>query len=135
MPADVTPTPASSSYRVNLPEDTVTKQVEQVAPTTTSTGVALGVASASNWLFTLPFIQKTTYAAPLVVTTTFNSNLPSQYTVSQVFSSQPIVLKSFTQYGQVVSTNITVFGSVNTASLLQSDAVAWTVPVVADSVV
>lgn len=135
MPATVTPTPASSSYIANVPLDTVENRVEQIAPITTSTAVALGVLSTANWLFTLPFIQKTAYTAQVQVSTTFLSNTPNQFVVSKVFASQPIVLKAFTQYGQVVPTNITVFGSVNTASLQQSDAVAWTVPVVSDSVV
>lgn len=135
MPVTVTPTPASNSYIANASLDTVENRVEQVAPITTSTAVALGVVSTANWLFTLPFIQKTAYTAQVVVSTTFNSNTPNQFVVSKVVASQPIVLKSFTQYGQVVPTNITVFGSVNTASQQQSDAVAWTVPVVSDSVV
>lgn len=135
MPATITPTPASNSYIANVPLDTVENRVEQIAPITTSTAVALGVLSTANWLFTLPFIQKTAYTAQVQVSTTFFSNTVNQYTVSKVFASQPIVLKAFTQYGQVVPTNITVFGSVNTASLLQSDAVAWTVSVVSDSVV
>lgn len=135
MPATITPTPASSSYRIQLPEDTAVNQVEQIAATTTSTAVPLTVVSTANYYFNQPFIQKTAYAAPLMVSTTFLSATPNQYVVGKVFSSQPIVLKSFTQYELVVPTNITVFGSVNTASQLQSDAVAWTVAVVADSVV
>lgn len=135
MPATVTPTPASNSYFLNAPLDTIENFVEQVAPITTSTGVSLNVLSASNYIFNVPFIQKTAYTTQLVVSTTFNSNTVNQYVVSKVTASQPINLKAFTQYGLVVPTNITVFGSVNTASLLPSDAVSWTVAVVANSVI
>lgn len=135
---DVTPTAASNSVLANVAEDTRTAQVEDIVATTTSTGVSLGVLSASNWLFNVPFIQKTVYAAPSVTLTnqtvsTFQHSHDYIVQVSQAFASTPVILKSFTQYQQVLPTNITVFGAVNTASLLQTDAVAQVVAVVADS--
>jgi hypothetical protein len=139
MPAPLTPQPASSSYVLQEAFDVPEQRFAQVGYLTSTATVNLGVNSTSNYAGTIPFIAKTVYSVGNVVTTTYNSALPSQYTISRVYSSAPVLVRNVTAYQQVVPSNTTVWDSSGVAhSLLltpgQNDVVSYTVVVVADSI-
>lgn len=141
MPANVTPTPFSTSKWLTIANDGVVQNEYGIAPTTTSTAVNLGVLSASNYIFNVPFIAKTTYSTqPTMVTTINISNVAgTQLTVTRSSTYYTTYLVSVTQYHTVVPTNATVWSSLNTSSSIlygpSSDIVSYKVSLVADTVV
>lgn len=134
---DLTPQPASSSFNYADAFDTVPNQFDQLYPVTSTSSVSLGVTTASLAVVSSTVIEKTVYSTANISLTTVNvSNLAgTQYTISRVVFSAPIVVKSFSQSFQVVPTNITVYGAGNTPSQLASDMVAQVVAVVSDSTI
>lgn len=139
MPAPLTPQPASSSFVVSEAFDVPEQRFDQVGYLTTTASVNLGVISTALYAGTIPFIATTTYSVGNVVTTTYNSALASQYVISRVYASAPVLVRNVTAYQQVVPSNTTVWDSSGVAhSLLatpgQNDVVSYTVVVVADSI-
>lgn len=141
MPADITPTPFSTSKWFIDTADSVVTNETGIAPTTTSTAVNLGVLSASNYIFNVPFVQKTVYSAqPASVLTVNISNVAgTQVTVTRTSTFYTTYLLNITQYHTVVPTNATVWSSLNTSSSIlygsNSDIVGYKVALVADTVV
>lgn len=137
MAQALTPQPASSSFVYNEAADVPQNRFDQLFPKTTTSSVSLNVVSASLAVAASTVLETTTYSSQNVVLTTVNvSNLAgTQYTISKVVFSAPIIVKSFSQSFQVVPTNVTVYGSGNTPSQLASDAVAQVVAVVSDSTI
>lgn len=140
MPASLTPQPASSSFNYNDAQDTVTQQYDQLSPTSTTSAVSLGVISTTLAIVSSTILAKTTYSPSNVVMTTFNSGLSSQYIVSRVVFSTPVVTKQFSQSFTVVPSNTTVWNTFGTPSSLlltagANDMVAQFVAVVSDSTI
>lgn len=139
MPAPLTPQPASSSFILSEAFDVPEQRFAQVGYNTTTATVSLGVISTALYAGTIPFIATTRYSVGNVVTTTYNSTLPSQYTISRVYSSAPVVVRNVTAYQQVIPSNTTVWNVYGSPSSLlltpgQNDVVSYTVVVVADSI-
>lgn len=140
MPQPLTPQPASSSFVVAESIDTPQNRFDQLGPTYTTATVSLGVLSASNAIVASTILAKTTYSTQNIVTTTYNSGLSSQFIISRVVFSTPIVMKSFSQSFGIVPSNTTVWNTYGSPSSLlltagQNDQVAWTVAVVSDSTI
>lgn len=138
MPTSLTPQPASSSFVYQEPFDTPAQRFGQLTPTTTTATVSLGVLSTTNYAGTIPFIAKTVYSTNNIVTTTYNSGLSSQYVISRVAFSAPIIVRNVTSYQQVTPVNTTVWNTFGTPSSLlltpgQNDVTSYTVAIVSDS--
>lgn len=144
MPADVTPTPFSTSKILALPDDTTEQRIAQITPTNVTALVA-SVNQTGEAMFGRALVLTQSYALTNVVLSTFPAlsvSTSTAFTISRVVSSAPIVLVSMTQNHQVVSTNTTVFNALGTPSSLLlalpgagNDVVSYKVAVVADTVV
>lgn len=144
MPADVTPTPYSTSRILPLSDDTVEGRYAQITPLNT-TAYAASVNQTGEAMFGRPIIYTQSYTltgVALSTYTVFGGANSQTYTVSTVRSSAPVLLVSVTQYHQVVATNTTVWNTNNSPSSLLlalagsgDDVVSYKVAVVADTVV
>lgn len=136
MPQPLTPQPASSGFVYYEAFDTPEQRFAQLYPTATTSSVSLGGMSAQ---VATTVLAKTTYSVANVVLTTYNSGTMSQYTISKVVISAPVVIKAYSQSFMVVPSNTTVWNVFNSPSSLlltagASDMVARYAVVVADSV-
>lgn len=140
MPANVTPTPFSTSKWLLVSNDGVVQNEYGIAPTTTSTPIT-SVNQTGEALFGRPYVLKTVYSAqPQLVQTINVSNLAgTQMTLTRTSTYYTVVLVNVTQYHTVVPTNATVWSSLNTSSSIlfgpSSDIVSYKVSLVADTVV
>lgn len=135
--AFLTPVPASSSSVAAASPDVVESRFGQLTAVSTTSPVTVTVTSNYGY-FSAAVIARTAYSTAGVVETTSYSLTPNQITVSRVVYSAPIVVRSVTQYTNVVPSNTTVWDMTGAVSSLlaipsQSGLASYSEAVVADS--
>jgi|SRR5579859_417207 len=120
MPAPLTPVPATQSFSLTTAQDIVTNRTNMMLAVTTTASVT-GLNATGAAMFGTPVISTTKYTVGSVTSSVFqvtSVSASSQYTVTKIWSSAPIMMVTSTEYFQIVPSNTTVFNSQNSPSSL-----------------